>query len=139
MNCADCVALISSFLDHTLPPPDREQALSHLETCATCRLHLHQALNARGYITCRQVVDLVSAYLEEELPAEERIRFEQHLAICPPCRVYVDQMRQTIQALVPLSEESLSEVVKLDLLLAFRNWTNSPVAAPESPDRIGSD
>jgi anti-sigma factor RsiW len=139
MTCADCVALISAFLDEALPAPDRGQVLSHLQTCPTCRLQLHHALNAQGHITCRDVVDLVSAYLEEELSADERMRFEQHLEICPPCRVYVDQMRQMIQALVPLSEESLSEVVKLDLLVAFRNWTNNPTGAPESPDRIGSE
>jgi len=135
MTCSDCTTLSSPFLDETLPAPDREQVLSHLQTCAPCRLHLHQALNARGSITCRDVVDLVSAYLEEELPADERARFEQHLAICPPCRVYVDQMRQTIQALGPLSEEALPEAVKLDLLAAFRNWTKSAASPTESQDQ----
>jgi anti-sigma factor RsiW len=135
MTCSDCAALIAAFLDETLQEPDRERMLGHLQTCAACRLHLHQAYNARGTITCRDVVDLVSAYLEEELSADERVRFEQHLAICPPCRVYVDQMRQTIQALGPLSEEALPEAVKLDLLAAFRNWTKPTAAPTEFPDQ----
>jgi hypothetical protein len=51
----------------------------------------------------------------------------------------VDQMRQTIQALGPLSEEALPEAVKLDLLAAFRNWTKPAVTPAESPDQARAD
>lgn len=131
MMCAACSAAIPAFLDGTLSGPDREHLVSHVQICETCRVHVHHALNARGYISCRDVVDLVTAYLEDALAQDERARFEQHLAICPPCGVYLDQMRQTIRALGTLSEEVLSDQVQLQLLMAFRDWTRTePSAAP---------
>jgi anti-sigma factor RsiW len=58
-------------------------------------------------LTCQELVELVTEYLEQTLPPAERTRFEAHLAGCRGCRTYVEQMRQTIQALGTLTEESL--------------------------------
>lgn len=134
MTCAECAASIPAFLDGELPPAEHTRMAEHVRGCAACRLAIHHALNGRGYITCRDVVDLVSAYIEENLSPDERARFEEHLGVCPPCRVYVEQMRQTIQALGALSEETLSEEEKVNLLVAFRDWTtprSSESTAPE--------
>lgn len=125
MTCSDCTAMIPAFLDGTLAATDHERMVSHVQGCDACRLRVHQALNARGYISCRDVVDLVSAYLEETLSRDERVRFEQHLTICPPCRIYVDQMRQTIETVGALSEEHLPQETRLDLLVAFRDWIST--------------
>jgi anti-sigma factor RsiW len=73
-------------------------------------------------LTCRELVELVTDYLEGRLAPEARARFESHLAICEGCQAYVDQMRQTIQALGHLREESLSPQAREALLDAFRGW-----------------
>lgn len=128
--CADCIAAAPAFVDGDLPMAERERLVTHLQTCAACRLQIHHDLNWRGYLSCQDVVDLVSAYLEESFSADEQARFEQHLAICPPCVVYVEQMRQMIGTLGTLTEEVLPEDVKVNLLLAFRGWTSAEPDAP---------
>jgi anti-sigma factor RsiW len=134
ISCTDCIAAAPSFVDDLLSTAERERLLNHLQTCATCRTHLHHAFNRRGYLSCQDVVDLVSAYLDGSLPAHEQARFDQHLAICPPCAVYVEQMRQTIGTLETLTEESLPEDVKVRLLLAFRDWTRADPNIPASSE-----
>jgi anti-sigma factor RsiW len=76
-------------------------------------------------MSCRELVDVVTEYLEGTLPGEDRVRFEAHLETCPWCVNYLDQMRQTIQALGRLPEESLSPRARRDLLAAFRGWKRS--------------
>jgi len=73
-------------------------------------------------LTCQELVELVTEYLEQTLPPTEQARFEAHLAGCRGCRTYVEQMRQTIQALGTLTEESLTPPARDDLLETFRNW-----------------
>jgi anti-sigma factor RsiW len=73
-------------------------------------------------LTCQELVELVTDYLEERLPAAERARFEAHLADCSACRTYLEQMRQTVQALGMLPEDSLSPAARDALLAAFRDW-----------------
>jgi anti-sigma factor RsiW len=74
------------------------------------------------HLSCKELVELVTSYLEGELSEDERVRFEQHLAACDACITYVDQMRGTVRALGGLSEESLDEPVKKELMSAFRAW-----------------
>jgi anti-sigma factor RsiW len=73
-------------------------------------------------LTCQELVELVTDYLEQALPQPERTRFEAHLAGCRGCRTYVEQMRQTIQAVGTLTEETIPPVARDDLLAAFRDW-----------------
>jgi hypothetical protein len=41
------------------------------------------------------------------------------------CRAYLAQLRTTKKALVALAEESIPEVLKGQLLTAFRNWKST--------------
>jgi anti-sigma factor RsiW len=73
-------------------------------------------------LSCPELVELVTEYIEGALSETDRARFETHLRHCEPCRVYLEQMRQTIQALGRLPEESIPEHAKQALLHAFRSW-----------------
>ncbi len=59
-------------------------------------------------MACRELVEVVTDYLEGTLADGERRRLEQHLEACPYCVQYIEQMRQTIEALGELSEESIA-------------------------------
>jgi anti-sigma factor RsiW len=82
---------------------------------------------------CKDFVELVTSYLEHTLNANDVQRFEAHLADCPYCDDYLDQMRETIGLVGRLSEESLPEEVKTDMLSRFRDWLHEAnrSAAPE--------
>ncbi|HEX2713014.1 MAG TPA: zf-HC2 domain-containing protein [Candidatus Acidoferrales bacterium] len=73
-------------------------------------------------MSCKELVELITEYLEGTLPPEDKARFEQHLAFCDWCRIYLQQMRLTIQTLGKLSEESIPEDVKAELVEVFRTW-----------------
>jgi anti-sigma factor RsiW len=73
-------------------------------------------------LTCQELVELVTDYLEGALSAPERTRFEQHLAKCTGCRNYLAQMRITITSVGQLSEETIPQQARDDLLGVFRNW-----------------
>jgi anti-sigma factor RsiW len=73
-------------------------------------------------LTCRALVELITAYLEGALPLPERTRLEQHLLYCPGCTAYLGQLRAQLRATGTLSEESLDEQARDDLLRAFRDW-----------------
>jgi predicted anti-sigma-YlaC factor YlaD len=73
-------------------------------------------------LACKELVELVTEYLEGTLPDRERARFGEHLGLCPGCRAYLEQMRQTIRVLGPLSEESIAPRAREELLRAFRDW-----------------
>lgn len=73
-------------------------------------------------MTCKELVELVTDYLEGALPPEDVADFEKHLAICTGCRNYLTQMRQTILGLGNLTEESIPEDAKRELLVLFRDW-----------------
>jgi predicted anti-sigma-YlaC factor YlaD len=76
----------------------------------------------REYLTCREMVELVNEYIEGTMPLRLRAIFEAHLSVCPGCTAYLDQMRQTIQALGKLTEETIAPQARDELLQAFRNW-----------------
>jgi anti-sigma factor RsiW len=71
---------------------------------------------------CREILGLVTEYLEGTLPPGQRRRFEEHLRRCDGCETYLEQMRQTIEALGALREDSLSPAARERLLAAFRGW-----------------
>ncbi len=73
-------------------------------------------------LSCKELVELVTEYFEGALPPADRARFEEHLANCGYCRLYLEQMRQSINLLGGLTEESVSPAAKDDLLRAFRDW-----------------
>ena len=73
-------------------------------------------------LSCRELVELVTDYLENVLPPAERVRFEEHLIACPGCQTYLEQMRQTIDVLGRVTEESLEPAARDQLLDLFRNW-----------------
>ena len=76
----------------------------------------------RDYFTCREMVELVTDYLEGALTLHERATFEAHLSVCPGCTAYLEQMRETIRLTGALSEETIPEPVRLELLEVFRDW-----------------
>ena len=71
---------------------------------------------------CQELVELVTDYLEDRLSPVDRIRFEAHIAECEYCATYLEQMRQTIRTLGRLTEDSLSDDAREELLEAFRSW-----------------
>jgi anti-sigma factor RsiW len=73
-------------------------------------------------LTCRELVELVTDYLEGRLPAAERARFEAHLSGCVGCRRYLAQMNATIKITGALTEASIPERSRDELLAAFRDW-----------------
>ena len=72
--------------------------------------------------TCQEIVELITEYLDGALPPDERERMQQHLVWCDACRTYLEQMRETIVATGSVSEESLSEEAREDLVQLFRDW-----------------
>jgi anti-sigma factor RsiW len=79
-------------------------------------------LNPADEMACRELVEVVTDYLDGTLPADDRRRLEEHLAECPYCVTYIEQMRDTIEALGTVSEESISADTRRGLLEAFRGW-----------------
>ncbi len=79
-------------------------------------------MNAHDEMTCRELVEVVTDYLEGTLAPDDRRRLEEHLDVCPYCAEYVAQMRQTIDALGEISEESIAPQTRDELLAAFRGW-----------------
>ena len=79
-------------------------------------------MTTSNQLSCQELVELVTEYLEEALPPTERVRFEAHLATCAGCRTFLEQMRRTIRALGKLTEDSIPEKSKEELLRDFRNW-----------------
>jgi anti-sigma factor RsiW len=73
-------------------------------------------------MTCRELVEVITDYLEGQMDPDERVRFEHHLVMCDECVVYLQQMRRTIQLVGALSEESIDEPARQQLLQAFRTW-----------------
>ena len=73
-------------------------------------------------LSCSDLVELVTDYLENALPPAERVRFEAHLIACPGCQTYLEQMRQTIDVLGRVTEESLEPAARDQLLDLFRTW-----------------
>jgi anti-sigma factor RsiW len=73
-------------------------------------------------LTCKELVELVTDYLEGTLPRSSRRRFERHIARCDGCTAYLEQMRQVIQVLGKLTEDSLTAEARGELLHAFRDW-----------------
>ena len=73
-------------------------------------------------MACNELVELVTEYLEGTLSPADRVRFEAHLAECRHCVIYLKQMRQTIQVMGRLREDTIPEPAKRELLRAFRDW-----------------
>jgi len=80
------------------------------------------ARDTSSEMTCQELVELVTEYLEDTLAPSERVRFDAHLSTCPGCTAYIEQMRTTIRVLGKLSEESVSEAARRELLATFRTW-----------------
>lgn len=73
-------------------------------------------------LTCREMVELMTEYLEGAMSPQDRARFEEHLSICEGCTNYIGQLRTTIRATGMLSEESIPDEAREELLAAFRDW-----------------
>jgi anti-sigma factor RsiW len=73
-------------------------------------------------MSCRELVEVITDYLEGTMGGTDRARFEAHLEECPYCVTYLEQMRETLDALGKISEESVPLEVRDQLLQAFRGW-----------------
>ena len=71
---------------------------------------------------CNELVELVSEYIDGRLQPADADRFDAHLEICEGCRNYLNQMRETIDALGHLPEESIGPAARERMLEAFRGW-----------------
>lgn len=76
-------------------------------------------------LSCKELVELVTDYFEGKLSPQDQARFVAHLEICDGCEMYLEQMRQTINALGKLPEESIPAQAKEELIAAFRNWKSN--------------
>ena len=76
-------------------------------------------------MSCSELVEVITDYLEGALSPEDRTRFQDHLDTCGPCRTYVEQMREVIRLTGKLSESSIPEPARTELLATFRNWLRS--------------
>ncbi|MBM4424942.1 MAG: anti-sigma factor [Chloroflexi bacterium] len=76
-------------------------------------------------MTCKELVEVVTEYLEGTLPPHDRAQFEAHLAECEGCSAHLDQMRRTISLVGHISEETLTEESRIELLKLFRDWRKS--------------
>ncbi len=77
-------------------------------------------------LSCQEVVELVTEYLENTLLPEMRKQLEEHVAGCPGCVTYLEQVRQTIDMLHQLAQESVFSASKQELLEIFRTWKQDP-------------
>jgi predicted anti-sigma-YlaC factor YlaD len=84
-------------------------------------------------LTCKETVELISDYLEGALLPEMQARFDQHLDTCPGCNIYLNQMRQTIQTLRQLTDETTPPEQKQELLQLFQIWQKDQKMKPSSP------
>ncbi len=73
-------------------------------------------------LTCQEMTELVTDYLEGRLSIGQRLRFEMHVGLCGHCRAYLRQMRQTVQTLGALPEQSVDPEALDHLLERFRTW-----------------
>ncbi len=73
-------------------------------------------------LTCKELTELVTDYLEGRQSFLQRMRFEAHLGMCRHCRAYLRQMRDTIQTLGHMPEDSISREMRNQLLDHFRAW-----------------
>ena len=71
---------------------------------------------------CNELVELVTDYLEGQLPPADVERFEAHLEECDACVTYLEQIRQSVAVVGPLSEETLPQGAADALLAEFRDW-----------------
>jgi predicted anti-sigma-YlaC factor YlaD len=74
------------------------------------------------YLTCRELVELVTDYLEGAMTPDLQARFEEHIMTCAPCQAHLDQMKQTIEVVGRIPEESVAPAAEHDLVEAFRDW-----------------
>ncbi|MFN8454939.1 MAG: zf-HC2 domain-containing protein [Anaerolineae bacterium] len=73
-------------------------------------------------LNCKESVELVTDYLEGALLPELQNQLEQHLSTCPACTTYLAQMRQTIQTLRLLADETIPVETRQQLLQTFKEW-----------------
>lgn len=73
-------------------------------------------------LTCKELVELVTDYLDRALPPNDLRRFETHLRRCQGCTTYFEQFQQTIKLMGRLTEDSLSNEAREELLRLFRDW-----------------
>ena len=74
---------------------------------------------------CDELVELVTEYLDGTMSRRERKHLERHLDECRGCRAYLEQMRETIRLTGMLSDESIPEQGRDELLVAFREWRSA--------------
>jgi anti-sigma factor RsiW len=77
-------------------------------------------------MSCKQFVEIVTDYLEQQLDEARRLWTDEHLAACDACRAYLAQMRQTIDALRGLGDETLDAGQREQILAAMRTARPSP-------------
>jgi len=73
-------------------------------------------------MNCRSLVELVTDYLEGALPEAERAAVEEHLAGCENCSAYLEQMRVTIALTGRLTEDTIPEDGREELIGVFLAW-----------------
>ena len=73
-------------------------------------------------MNCRTLIEFLTDYLDGRLTLSQRILLRLHLLLCGHCRAYLRQMKQTVQTLGRLPEESVPPEALNQLLQRFRDW-----------------
>ena len=98
-----------------------EEALQHARRAVAIHPD-HADAHYFVWVAARELGRLDEAALHLHRQAALRSSFDAHLEACPYCANYLEQMRETIDTLGRLSEESLSPDARDQLLEAFRGW-----------------
>ena len=69
-------------------------------------------------LTCKELVEVVTDYLEGAFSKQEEQRFDQHLTRCEGCCIYLEHMRQTINMVGTLCEDTTVPQVHVEMLEA---------------------
>jgi Putative zinc-finger len=150
MNCSTIQPLLRSYVDQELSPDQVEQVVSHVDTCARCRVTVIDMIHAtNGNLTAS---DLTIFYIDETLDPLMMEIMREHIPICATCHAeYIFYMRydEALRTLPFLQPSSKTDEAVLNsssyykavhkqwgYRLVPRNRQNNTQTKPETAKRI---
>jgi len=91
ISCAEVIELQPWLLNNSLEADERQEVLSHLKACQTCKAALAETMQAAELLT-QHVPSLTLVEYAQGLPSSEmdHAQIERHLECCSSCRQEVD-------------------------------------------------
>jgi hypothetical protein len=127
-NCDDVRGMLPWLLNGTLTDDERQQALRHLATCATCRRELADTRLAAEIFDQHPPAEAILALAWDETPRGIDPAFlEEHLAGCPRCAAELELARMSRRLedddkIVPLTRRATPAT-------GWRGWKSAALAA----------